>query len=156
MTKGCAFGFVTRIAETGLGCYALAMLALGITDGFTNVIRLFLGVALIAHTLLGGLAGAVLPTGYAAHWFALLLLRSKVAFLALAHSRFKAQTVWSTRNTDRIALSRLPGFVAFQTLASIGLLAELIGTTAWLAHWLTCGTLGVPLVASSAFTDFRL
>lgn len=116
------------------GICRAAVLAFGLTN-----VRFSLRVSLMAPTLLRGLAGAVLPTCLAAHWFALALIRSGVAFLALAFSWREAGAVWSTvGHTNRNTLARLPEAIAFQTLTMIGLFAELIRTTARIAHWLAC------------------
>lgn len=153
MTQDCALGLVARIAETGLRLHTFAMLALWITDGLT-VVGFCLGVTLMAHALSGILAAAVLSTFWAAHWFALLLIRPAVSLLALTFSRLEASAVWSTVGlANRITLARLSRRVTFQTIALIGLLAELIRSTTWIAHWLTCTILGDFLVALNAFAN---
>lgn len=113
MTQGCALGLVARIAEAGLRLHTFAMLALGVTDGLT-IVGFCLGVALMAHTMSAILAAAVLSTFWAAHWLALVLVRSGVSFLALTFSRLEASAVWSTVGlADRIALARLSWRVPF-------------------------------------------
>lgn len=120
------------------GICRAALLAIGLTN-----VRFSLGVSLMAQTFLGGLAGAMLPTCLAAYWFALVLIRSDVAFLALTFSWREAGAIWPTvGNTNRNTLARLPEAIAFQTLTKIGLFAELIRTTARIAHWLACAILG--------------
>lgn len=127
-----------------------------LANGFTNI-RFSLGVSHMAYALLGGLAGAMLPTCLAAHWFALALIRSGVAFPALTFSWRKAVAIWTTCwITNRNTLARLPKAIAFQTLTMSGLFAELMRTTAGLAHWLACCIEGLLLIADFAFTDIWL